>query len=238
MATTGFQVTLFQAKKKQRKGSSWTIRHKLILLVSALSLIAFLIGAFRLHWTDAEMTAIFIFIAITAGIIGGMKANDIASTFLTGCQNLIYGALIVGMARCISVILEQGKLLDTIVNQLAQSLEGQSPVFGVIGMYVSSAALHFLISSGTGESVIFIPILAPLADFMHITRQVTVQAVMLGEGVVNCLNPTSGVLMGVLAASGISYGKWIRFMAPLALIWFIIGLVFLIVGVNIEWGPY
>ena len=101
-------------------------------------------------------------------------------------------------------------------------------------MYVSSAALHFLISSGTGESVIFIPILAPLADFMHITRQVTVQAVMLGEGVVNCLNPTSGVLMGVLAASGISYGKWIRFMAPLAFIWFIIGLIFLIVGVNIE----
>ena len=127
------------------------------------------------------MTATFIFIAITAGIIGGMKANDIASTFLAGCQNLIYGALIVGMARCISVILEQGKLLDTIVNQLAQSLEGHSPVFGVIGMYVSSAALHFLISSGTGESVIFIPILAPLADFMHITRQVTVQAVMLGR---------------------------------------------------------
>ena len=84
--------------------------------------------------------------------------------------------------------------------------------------------------------MIFIPILAPLADFMHITRQVTVQAVMLGEGVVNCLNPTSGVLMGVLAASGISYGKWIRFMAPLAFIWFIIGLIFLIVGVNIEWG--
>ena len=88
------------------------------------------------------MTATFIFIAITAGIIGGMKANDIASTFLTGRQNLIYGALIVGMARCISVILEQGKLLDTIVNQLAQALEGQNPVFGVIGMYVSSAALH------------------------------------------------------------------------------------------------
>ncbi|MEM5664919.1 SLC13 family permease [Bacillus toyonensis] len=237
-AITGFQVMLFQEREIEKTEVPWTIRHKLILLVSALSLIVFLIGAFRLHWTDAEMTATFIFIAITAGIIGGMKANDIASTFLAGCQNLIYGALIVGMARCISVILEQGKLLDTIVNQLAQSLEGQSPVFGVIGMYVSSAALHFLISSGTGESVIFIPILAPLADFMHITRQVTVQAVMLGEGVVNCLNPTSGVLMGVLAASGISYGKWIRFMAPLAFIWFIIGLIFLIIGVNIEWGPY
>lgn len=142
MATTGFPVTLFQAKRSREK-VPWTIRHKLILLVSALSLIAFLIGAFRLHWTDAEMTATFIFIAITAGIIGGMKANDIASTFLTGRQNLIYGALIVGMARCISVILEQGKLLDTIVNQLAQSLEGQSPVFGVIGMYVSSLCITF-----------------------------------------------------------------------------------------------
>lgn len=137
---------LSSEKETEKTEVPWTIRHKLILLVSALSLIAFLIGAFRLHWTDAEMTATFIFIAITAGIIGGMKANDIASTFLSGCQNLIYGALIVGMARCISVILEQGKLLDTIVNQLAQSLEGHSPVFGVIGMYVSSAALHFRIT--------------------------------------------------------------------------------------------
>lgn len=102
---------LFQAERGAKTEVPWTIRHKLILLVSALSLIAFLIGAFRLHWTDAEMTATFSFIAITAGIIGGMKANDIASTFLAGCQNLIYGALIVGMARCISVILEQGNYL-------------------------------------------------------------------------------------------------------------------------------
>lgn len=217
---------------------SWTFRHKLILAVTALSLVGFLAGAFWLKWSDAEMTGMFIFIALAAGIIGGLRANDIASTFLAGCQQLVYGALIVGMARCVSVILEQGKLLDTIVNALAHLLQGQSPVFGAIGMYISSAALHFLISSGTGESVIFIPILAPLADLMHITRQVAVEAVMLGEGVVNCINPTSGVLMGVLAASGIPYVKWVRFMAPLAFIWFVIGLVFLIVGVGIHWGPH
>lgn len=73
---------------------------------------------------------------------------------------------------------------------------------------------------------------------MGITRQVAVEAVMLGEGVVNCVNPTSGVLMAVLAASGIPYVKWLRFMLPLALIWFVIGLVFICIGVMINWGPF
>lgn len=229
---------LLSDEETDESAASWTLRHKLILIITALSLIGFLAGSFWLKWSDFEMTGTFIFIAIIAGIIGGLKANEIASTFLQGCQRLVYGALIVGMARCISVILEDGKLLDTIVNGLANLLQGQSPLFGAIGMYLSSMALHFLISSGSGESVVFIPILAPLSDLMHITRQVAVEAVMLGEGVVNCLNPTSGVLMGVLAASGIPYGKWIRFMAPLAFIWFLIGLIFLIVGVLIHWGPY
>lgn len=140
----------------------------------------------------------FIFISIAAGMIGGMKANDIAKTFINGCQSLVYGALIVGMARTISVILEQGRSLDTVVNGLASLLDGFSPVAGAVGMYIASGLLHFLISSGSGEAVVFIPILAPLADLMNITRQVAVEAVMLGEGVVNCINPTSGVLMAVL----------------------------------------
>lgn len=184
------------------------------------------------------MAGVFIFMAIAAGLLGGLAANDIAKTFIVGCQSLVYGALIVGMARCISVILENGKLLDTVVNGLASMLTGFSPIAGAIGMYIASALLHFLISSGSGEAVVFIPILAPLADLMGITRQVAVEAVMLGEGVVNCINPTSGVLMAVLAASGIPYVKWLRFMVPLALIWFVIGLVFICIGVMINWGPY
>ncbi|KPN12843.1 hypothetical protein AKG37_14605 [Bacillus australimaris] len=217
---------------------AFTGRHKLILAVCGLSLGGFLYGALQLGWTDKEMAGVFIFMAIAAGLLGGLAANDIAKTFIVGCQSLVYGALIVGMARCISVILENGKLLDTVVNGLASMLTGFSPIAGAIGMYIASALLHFLISSGSGEAVVFIPILAPLADLMGITRQVAVEAVMLGEGVVNCINPTSGVLMAVLAASGIPYVKWLRFMVPLALIWFVIGLVFICIGVMINWGPY
>ena len=221
----------------EKEDIPFTLRHKLILALTGLSLLGFLAGALWLKWSDSQMAGTFVFIAIVAGLIGGLDSNNIARTFLSGCQRLVYGALIVGMARSISIVLENGKLLDTIVNSLANLLHDQSPLFGAAGMYVSSALLHFLISSGSGESVIFIPILAPLADLMNITRQVAVEAVMLGEGVVNCINPTSGVLMGVLAASGIPYGKWVKFMAPLALIWFVIGLVFISIGVFTHWGP-
>lgn len=227
-----------EAGKEEDQSVAFTVRHKLILAVAGLSLLGFLYGALKLGWSDSQMAATFIFISVLGGLIGGLAANDIAKTFIVGCQGLVYGALIVGMARSISVILENGKLLDTVVNALASLLDGFSPIAGAIGMYIASALLHFLISSGSGEAVVFIPILAPLADLMGITRQVAVEAVMLGEGVVNCVNPTSGVLMAVLAASGIPYVKWLRFMVPLALIWFLIGLVFIVIGVMINWGPF
>ncbi|MMZ59056.1 hypothetical protein D1872_210690 [compost metagenome] len=105
-------------------------------------------------------------------------------------------------------------------------------------MFIGSAALHFLISSGSGEAAMLVPILVPLADLLDITRQVAVQSVLFGEGVVNCINPTSGVLMAILAVSGISYGKWLRFMVPLAGIWTILSVIFLIIGVLMNWGPF
>jgi uncharacterized ion transporter superfamily protein YfcC len=228
----------FEKNAADSSNVSFDWRQKLILAVTALSLLGFIAGSLWLGWSDTEMSAVFIFIAIVSGIIGGLRINDIAKTFLSGCQNLVYGALIVGMARSISIILENGKMLDTIVNFLASLLEDQSPVFGAVGMYILSAVLHFFISSGTGEAVVLVPILTPLSDLMHITRQVVVQAVMLGEGVVNCFNPTSGVLMGVLAASGIPYVKWVRFVLPLVAMWFLIGFVFVVIGVLINWGPY
>lgn len=87
-----------------------------------------------------------------------------------------------GWHEAFPLSLKNGKLLDTVVNALASLLDGFSPIAGAIGMYIASALLHFLISSGSGEAVVFIPILAPLADLMGITRQVAVEAVMLGEG--------------------------------------------------------
>ncbi|GIO04339.1 hypothetical protein J31TS6_03670 [Brevibacillus reuszeri] len=215
-----------------------TLQQKLVLLFSGLSLVGFIICTLVLKWSENEMAALFIFIAIGSGLIARMSANEIAKTFMQGCQKLVYGALIVGMARAVIIILEDGMLLDTIVNGLATVLAPLSPLTGAVGMYLGSAAIHFLISSGSGESAMLMPILVPLADLLKITRQVAVQAVMFGEGLVNCINPTSGVLMAILATSGIPYGKWIKFILPLIGIWFVIGAAFLIIGVSINWGPF
>jgi uncharacterized ion transporter superfamily protein YfcC len=216
----------------------FTAKHKLILSFAGIVLLIFIICTLIFKWNENQMAGIFIFIAIGSGLIARMSANEIAKTFIQGCQRLVYGALIVGMARAVVIILDDGKLLDTIVNGLAVLLQSLPPVAGAIGMFLGSAALHFLISSGSGESAMLMPLLVPLADLLHITRQVAVEAVMLGEGFVNCINPTSGVLMGVLAASGISYGKWLKFMIPLTVIWFLLGFIFLIIGVYIHWGPF
>ncbi|MEH7012575.1 YfcC family protein [Neobacillus niacini] len=215
-----------------------SIQQKLILSFAGLSLLGFIIFSQIFKWTENEMAGLFIFIAIGAGLIARMGANDIALTFIQGCRQMVYGALIVGMARAVGLILEDAMILDTIVNELAQLLEPLSPITASIGMFVGSAALHFLISSGSGEATVLMPVLVPVADLLHITRQVAVQAVMLGEGVVNTINPTSGVLMGILATSGISYGKWLKFMLPLTAVWFVLGCIFIIIGVMINWGPY
>ncbi|WP_143276647.1 YfcC family protein [Brevibacillus brevis] len=216
----------------------FTTRHKLILAFTGIVLIGFIVCTILFKWDVNEMSGIFIFIAIGVGLLNKMSGNDIAKTFLKGCQGLIYGALIVGMARSVTVILEDGKFLDTIVYGLATILEPLSPMAGAIGMFLGSAGLHFLISSGSGEAVMLMPLLAPLADLMGITRQVAVEALMLGEGVVNCINPTSGVLMSILAMSGISYGKWLKFMLPLTAVWTVLSIVFIVIGVLINWGPY
>ncbi|PEK98844.1 YfcC family protein [Bacillus sp. AFS017336] len=217
---------------------SVSLQQKLILLFAGLSLLGFMIFSQIFKWTENEMAGLFIFIAICAGLIARMSANDIALTFIQGCKQMVYGALIVGMARAVGLILEDAKILDTIVNALVQPLESLSPIAASIGMFIGSAALHFLISSGSGESIMLMPILIPLADLLHITRQVAVQAVMFGEGLVNTINPTSSVLMAILATSGISYGKWLKFMLPLTVVWFVLGISFIIIGMMINWGPF
>jgi uncharacterized ion transporter superfamily protein YfcC len=192
----------------------------------------------RWNWAEEQMIATFLVIAIGTGAICRLGASEVSDEFLRGCSKLVHGALIVGLARAISIILSGGFILDTIVNFLSGALAPRSPTLAAIGMFISAALMHVIISSGSGESAALIPIFAPLGDSLHLTRQVTVQAVLLGEGIMNCFNPTSGVLMAVLASGKIPYGEWVRFVFPLIAIWFVICVGALTIGVRINWGPF
>ncbi|WP_217468876.1 YfcC family protein [Paraburkholderia sediminicola] len=184
-----------------------TWRQTLALLFSTLALGTFVFGAIEMHWGETEMISMFMIIAIGAGLICGIRPTRIADEFLAGSGRLVHGALIVGLARAISSVLSNGKILDPIVDLLSNILAPLHPMFAAIGMFLSAAVMHIAISSGSGESAALIPVFAPLGDALHLTRQVTVQAVLLGEGIMNCFNPTSGVLMAVLATARIPFGN-------------------------------
>lgn len=226
------------AGAEHASSEGFTARHLIVIGILLACLSVFVYGASTRHWGETEMIATFLIIAIASGVVGGIRPTQIADTFLSGCARLIQGALIVGAAQSISIVLSDGKILDPIVNLLAGALAPLSPTLAAIGMFLSAALMHVGISSGSGESAVLIPIFAPLGDALHLTRQVSVQAVLLGEGFVNCFNPTSGVLMAVLATSGISYTRWVRFVAPLLVAWFAICVVAIVIAVAIHWGPF
>lgn len=228
--------------KRDESGESFdatfTTRHKLILTFVTLSLIFFVYGSIELGWDINNMSAFFIFIALGSGMIAGMHYNTLAETFLTGTRNLVYGALIVGLARAIIVVLEEGQILDTIVYALSVPLENLSPILSAIGMFISNAILNFFVNSGSGQAMIAMPMMTPLADMVGVSRQVAVQAFQFGDGLTNLIFPTSGILMASLAVAKLSWINWLKWIMPLFLIWFVIAIITLSVGVLINWGPY
>ena len=217
---------------------TFTSRHKMILLWTSSALIFFVFAVVKFQWTTDHMAAFFVIIGLVAGIIAGMNYNTIAITFLEGCKNLVYGALIIGLARAVLVIMENGQILDTLVNALSQPLSALPPVATAIGMFVMNSVFNFFVPSGSGQAAIMMPIQTPLADMIGITRQVSVLAFQFGDGFSNVLFPTSGPLMASLAVAGVSWIKWAKWFFPLFLIWTGIAFVLLTVAVLINLGPF
>lgn len=215
-----------------------TRAHRSALMFSAGALLVFIYGAMQWHWGEAHMSGTFVVIAIGAGLLCRMRPSQISDEFLAGCSRLVPGALIVGMARAISIVLHDGNILDPIVNTLSGWLAPLQSSMAAIGVFLISGVMHVAISSGSGESAVLVPIVTPLADTLHLTRQVIVQAVLFGEGLINLVNPTSGSLMAVLATAGIPFGKWLQWVWPLFAAWFVICVVSLVTGVLIHWGPF
>ncbi|EMG6529424.1 AbgT family transporter, partial [Providencia rettgeri] len=136
-----------------------------------------------------------------------------------------------------AIVLSDGMILDTIVNAIISMMDGLPKTLSALSMFATAAIMHFFISSGSGEAAVLVPIFTPMGDLLEITRQTTVQTVLLGEGVVNCINPTSGILMAVLATAKIPYTQWVRFIWPLVFTWIAISIVALIYAVMTNLGP-
>ena len=184
-----------------------------ISIVAALALYVY--GAQKLDWEFDQLSALFFAIGVLAGLLGRLGINGTAEAFVDGFRSMAYAGLLVGFARAIYVVLSEGKIVDTIVNGLFAPIGGLPPAISAIGMMAAHTAIHFPVPSSSGHAVLTLPLLVPLSDLIGLSRQVTVLAYQYGAGLCEILTPTNGALMAMLAAAGVRYEDWLRFVLPL-----------------------
>ncbi|MDW7669884.1 MAG: AbgT family transporter [Bacillota bacterium] len=207
-----------------------------VILVIFLSFIAVVVfGVVKYAWYLTEISALFVLYAIIIGIVAKFDANKIVNTFIEGAGNIAGGALIVGFARAISVLLNQGKIADTIINALSAPLENFSPTISAILMTLVQGIINIFIPSGSGQAMVTMPIIIPLSDLIGVSRQVAVSAFQIGDGLINMLTPTLGGLLAMLALARVPFDKWFKFILPLVLKLYVIGWIFLAAVTAINW---
>ncbi|WP_257009670.1 YfcC family protein [Evansella halocellulosilytica] len=216
----------------------FTRTRKMILFYFALCLTTYTVGVFRADWGLNEMAAIFLIIGIGTAVISKINGNDFVKKFVKGAQGMVYAALIVGLARSIVVVLENGQILDSVVHGISSIIEPLPAAIGALSMYGFNLLFNLIITSGSGQAAIVMPIMAPLADVIQIPRQIAVLAYNMGDGFTNTIAPTSGILMASIAVAGVSWVKWLKFMLPLLFIWVVIGAIALMVALAINLGPF
>ena len=213
-------------------------RHYLVLLIVIACFVLLVYGSQNWKWKLQENAAMFIWMGVLSGFAYGFGPSKIAEEFTKGAKKLVYGALMIGMANGISLILTDGKILDTTVQYLGGLLVTLPSYLQAAGMFLMQLLINGLITSGSGQAAATMPIMLPVADIIGITKQTTVLAFNFGDGLSNYILPTSSALMGFIAMVGISYSNWMKFMWKLFLIWTVVGAVLVIVANSINYGPF
>lgn len=192
--------------------------HKVVLVVFALTFVVMIWGVLRAGWWMGQMSGLFLASAILIGLIARPGEEKFVDAFVNGARDLLGVALIIGLARGIVVIMDAGKITDTILHWAELSVAGLGEVAFINVIYWINVLLSFFVPSSSGLAVLSMPIMAPVADFAGVGRNLVVTAYQSANGLVNLINPTFAVVMGALAIGRVPYERWLRFMAPLLLI--------------------
>lgn len=211
-------------------------RHKISMLMFVITIVLIMIGAIKFDWYINEIAALFIIMTIVVGLIQGYSLSQIAETFLEAVRGVAFGAIVVGMARVILVIMDEGNIIDTVIYSMANLAKTGSKYVSSIVMLIVQNVLNFFIPSGSGQASVSMPIMAPLADMVGLTRQVSVLAFQFGDGYSNMFWPTS--VAAWCGLMGLPIDKWYKFMTPLAIILFVLQVVFIIIATAINLGPF
>ncbi|MGD9977272.1 MAG: YfcC family protein [Bacteroidales bacterium] len=208
-----------------------SMRHSVQLFIVNIlmfTILFLIVGVMGYGWYIREIATLFLVMGIMAGIAFGKKANQVARLFIEGAKDIMSAALVVGLASGIVVVLEQGKIIDSLLNYSAGAMQGYGRVTSVAIMYVFYNLLNLVIASGSAKAALTIPLMSQFSDLIGISRQTTVTVYQLGGGFTNLITPTSGVMVGVLSIAKIPYNKWFRWFLPLMVILIAVGFLLLL----------
>jgi len=230
---------LLRSAPKRRVGDAVSVaesgplrgRHIAVLFVVLLAVIAMIVGVRSFAWGNPELSAMYILVALAIALVGAIPSRDAAQAFLRGMQGMLLAGVLVGLAAAVEVVLREAMVLDSIVAFLSGAVAGRSPALVAIAMMGVQMIIDVFIPSTSGKAAITMPILGPIAHIAGVSGQVTVLAFLFGNGLMNTLTPTSGMLLAYLAAGKVSYGAWIRFVLPLALMLLALCAVALLIAV-------
>jgi uncharacterized ion transporter superfamily protein YfcC len=211
-------------------GESLTRRDVLVLALTLAPLAAYVIGVVRFDWGFNELSALFFVAALIIGVIGGLGLSGSVAAYLKGMETLVSAAILIGIARSISVVLTDGRVIDTIVQGLASPLVGKPPALAAVLMVPIHALIHLPVPSVSGQAALTMPILIPMSDLIGLSRQATVLAYQTGAGLSEMLVPTNGAMMAILLAAGVPYTRWFGFAVRGVLLITVVGIVGILVS--------
>ena len=216
----------------------FTGRRKLILLVLLGTIGMLIYGVMRLDWYIEELSALFLIMGFLAALIGGLGLNGFGSKLAEGMAGIAGGAIIVGFARAIVLVMSDGNILHTLLYVVSSGLSQVPAMASAAGMLVFQSLLNFLVPSGSGQAAVTMPIMAPLADLVGVTRQTAVIAFQMGDGISNIFSPTVGSFMAGLAIAKVQWNTWAKWFLPLLGLHYLLAVIFVIIAQAIQLGPF
>ena len=230
ISTEGLSIDTEKISEYQLDG-----RGKIVLALFVSFIMVIVYGVLKYNWYLTELSALFVVYGLLFGLVARFSADKIADTFMQGASDIAGGAVIVGFARSISVLLDQGKIGDTIINSLAAPLVNLPPALSAVAMSLVQGIINFFVPSGSGQAMATMPIMIPLSDLIGVNRQIAVQAFQMGDCFLNLIIPTAGGLLAMLALARVPFDKWVQFILPVVIKGMIAGWIFLVLATYLNW---
>lgn len=208
-------------------------RDAIVLLLVLATFATYVFGILKLEWGFNEMSALFFAMGAVAGLVGGLGVGGTVDGYVRGFREMAFAGLLIGFARAIYVVLQDGRIIDTIVSGLVAPVAALPVTASALAMMVVQALIHVPVPSVSGQAVLTMPVLIPASDLLGLSRQVTVLAYQYGAGLTELLAPTNGALMAVLIAAGVRFDRWLKFAIPLLALLFLLGAVAVVVAIAI-----